>query len=84
MKPHEETWTVLGDDVHIQDGGAHVVGPFGDSATAKLAACAPEMARMLMGLSAWGCPICEQVVGEGQEHCDDCELDALLRRAGVR
>lgn len=55
-----------------------------DVARARLAACAPELARLVLQLSAWGCPICERTPGEGEAHREDCALDALLRKAGIR
>ena len=61
-----------------------------DDARARLAVCAPEMARLLLSIE-WGnprlpevgCPVCTREESEG-EHTHDCRLDALLRRAGAR
>lgn len=46
----------------------------------KLAECAPEMYRMLVRVStdgSIGCPVCASL----GRHSDDCELNALLKRA---
>ena len=62
-----------------------------DGERAKLAACAPEMARMLLAVewqgymphmkSTGSCPSCE---GDEPRHAPDCAFDALLRKTGVR
>lgn len=55
-------------------------------ARAKLAAAAPEMARLLLELEyvdgeTWAfCPSC----GSRDEHASDCKLMAALRKAGVK
>lgn len=58
----------------------------------RLAAAAPEMARLLLEVQHtrcqgdWcgGCPICGWLKGDcGQDHKDDCRLLAVLRKAGV-
>lgn len=67
---------------------------------AKLAACAPEMARMLLAIewSGWNhegydpggdcCPVCSGSdnpdLHENHRHTQTCALDALMRKAGIR
>jgi hypothetical protein len=65
------------------------------TARAKLAAAAPEMARLLLELqnvsypaetyNIDGCPVCRGRVDDGQHvhHEPDCRLVAVLRKAGV-
>ena len=67
-----------------------------DEARAKLAAVAPEMARLLLELenvvypaetgNIDGCPICRGWVDRSDEvrHEDDCRWVAVLRKAGVK
>jgi hypothetical protein len=58
-------------------------------ARARLAAAAPDLARALLAVE-WGsserghnaCPACA-AMGPG-DHCDGCQLDAALRKAGIR
>ena len=81
MKPWEETWAVIGSFADggqvfgpwcVVDGRSHVVATFGDGCSnddsARLAACAPEMARLLLEVEGAGerdgdrvgaaCPFC--------------------------
>lgn len=53
----------------------------GDAERAKLAAAAPEMARMLLELE-WHHAEC-LVCGETHKHAPDCRLSALLRKGGI-
>lgn len=89
-KVTEETWefatdaqTGCGAELHTGPELAHC-SPMPDDDTAKLAACAPEMARLLLKLadleSGSYCSWC----GCSLEHLDGCPLEALLRKAGVR
>lgn len=90
MKPWEETWAVVETVVSRDDGQwlarfspSPGVSPDFEAARARMAAQAPEMARMLLrlqhapengGACAWcGCMDCYP----------DCELGAVLRAAGV-
>ena len=89
MKVWEETWDENGD---MPDWSEH------NNARAKLAACAPEMARMLLAVEwkgdagDWGpaCPFCHALEpglgnpGSVPGHRAGCELNALLKKAGVR
>jgi len=93
MKPWDETWTA---DWHydysvtiLRDNSFRVAlfnagGPEG-VARAKLAAAAPDMARLLLTLE-WSsgdfCPCCGQK--DGSEHLSHCEWLAVMRKAGVR
>jgi hypothetical protein len=63
-----------------------------DSASARLAAAAPEMARLLLE-KQWGdrgwCLWCDGIdpadtTCRGEGHAADCALVAVLRKAGVR
>jgi hypothetical protein len=105
VKPWEEIWrldpkdpgvvlcpVMRGDRERDHILMAPLGGEPGDS-RATLAACAPEMARMLLKCE-WGteglCSECH-AIGGGKEtppgvdkHEPDCPLDALLRKAGVR
>ena len=113
-KPHEETWERNADINGGIENGAYPIARFTSSvadesprpdwaehndARAQLAACAPEMARMLLDLESAGvqedqvtmcCPVC----GGGEPyappkhdkptHRKACALVALLEKAGVR
>lgn len=97
MKPREETWEAWGLTLHLQ-GAREIIADFAhdtapstehEDARAKLAACAPEMARMLLeqyvftGDSAdQTCPTCCMDLFHS-EHADGCELQALLKKAGI-
>lgn len=74
----------------LNDGGrAHYMSHRG-----KLAACAPEMARLLLESewSGWNeegydpcgdvCQFCQANMRDG--HAPDCALDTVLRKAGIR
>lgn len=92
----EETWTA--DDVDVLGTHEHAtdfpVAEFQATAMgpdrAKLAAAAPEMARLLLALEwagnigqgGYGCAECS---GEARhkKHYPDCALLAVLRKAGV-
>ena len=54
----------------------------------RLAATAPEMARVLLAVEWDGgtCPSCGGTRDRHEDdgHADDCALDAVLRKAGVR
>lgn len=52
-----------------------------DAARDRLAAAAPDMARVLIRLSKLACPFCRRDPGECSR---TCEVDAALRKAGVR
>jgi hypothetical protein len=89
----EETWRaddldVLGTHEHCDDFPvAEVQGTSMGLERAKLAAAAPEMARMLVELEWSGseqvhqCASCFAYKHEG--HADNCRLVAVLRKAGV-
>lgn len=104
MKPWEETWAVHRDSsrlvVKVADfPGAHGVAMALDAShieRAKLAAAAPDMARVLLDVE-WQhrerseyrrCPTCDGDETTEDEprtgHRPDCALDAALRKAGVR
>lgn len=70
MKPWEETWELLGADMVLDGRGVGLFRfmPGDDEPRARLAACAPELARML----------------DEHGHRDDCAWLALMRRAGLR
>jgi hypothetical protein len=78
VTPHDErTFVPIGElrDVY---GGAE----------ARIAACAPELLREVLRLE-WrededGVGYCAHCAGDAPNHRNDCELDALLRKAGVR
>lgn len=101
-KPHEETWIDEGSDGTLlyrdEDGDDIEFGNIPDPDRARLAAAAPEMARLLLELAAkwvaeqnggpcyFRCESCEfEVVkpGSAENHADDCRLVAVLRKAGV-
>jgi len=90
VKPWEETWRAGGMAPRFVFKGdalaADYVGEMDDADRARLAACAPEMARVLHEVE-WhgedgGCPSCAAMRVQG--HFDGCRLEALLRKAGVR
>jgi hypothetical protein len=94
MKVWEEQW-----DWHPRGGGGarlysdqyeeEWATTWGDDSNdrAKLAAAAPDMARLLIEIEWQGdevryrCPSCG---GGTPGHESDCALDAVLRKAGVR
>lgn len=104
MKPWEETWRpsmshpedIVGDcdatgGMYLFEGD-NQDDPPGRYARAKLAAAAPEMARMLLRIvdNEAECPVCRQGVywddrtdKREQPHLEACELHAVLRKAGV-
>ncbi len=67
-----------------------------DNERARLAACAPDLVRVLLdvewaGRNQWGIAVCPRCGGEeyfeGElrtGHLEYCALDAALRKAGVR
>lgn len=86
----ERPWTISDDPKHegwCTDGGYGGYGlPY---ERARLAACAPELVRMLLELEWAGRDdvlgeICPECWGTKLKGHDDCALDALLRKAGVR
>lgn len=88
-KPHEETWdgTVQWGWVLVEGGGLGGKAPLQplEGERMRLAAQAPAMARLLLRVHALGntlsgCPICKAITGP---HTPNCELDAVLRAAGV-
>lgn len=104
MKPWEETWRWNGLhplDVFGPDGGdllfegAVIRNDSDGPERAKLAAAAPEMARLLLelewadprnhwsddGANSNGCCVCGEYKKDG--HKPDCALVAVLRKAGV-
>ena len=103
MKPWEETWTtdwasdytvtiLRGDSYRVAQFNAG--GPEG-VARARLAAAAPDMARLLLKLewsdvdydAATYCPSCWASYPwkpSDLGHRDDCEWLAVMRKAGVR
>lgn len=105
MKPHEETWTLDPKEagvvlcpvpIHEEQRNHILMAPIngepGDS-RAKLAACAPEMARMLLALEVDSldgdeypaCPVCGGTVSQKKAfHFSACAIDGLLKKAGVR
>jgi hypothetical protein len=103
MKPHEETWNWIVGTVYEADVSSPVpLATFGSSERAQLAAAAPEMARLLLGLAAnwhhdrppevpapvgyFRCESCESEIvrpGSAEKHMDNCELVAVLVKAGV-
>ena len=103
MKPWEETWESYWDSDYAvtlkrSDGARLGIisagGPEG-VARAKLAAAAPDLARVLLDLERQGvfhqrqCSSCFQhnpgdPVPTVVEHRSGCKLDAALRKAGVR
>ena len=81
VKPWEETWTESEVWTFDQDDS-----PFDEVCTrVKLAAAAPEMARLLLDLEWMGepggyrCPSC----ADYHRHRPNCRLVAVLRKAGV-
>jgi hypothetical protein len=96
MKPWEETWgfaaTGCHDGSHRGDDLTYCVA-FGhgdeEVARARLAAAAPDMARLLLALEVVGddgpgfCPACGRLRPD-EPHKDDCRWVAVLRKAGVR
>lgn len=100
MKAHEETWVYDGRwlQVHPPEGETYgerwACADYGDAPgpRARLAAAAPEMARLLLeiefhsqegdeGHLPSACPICDGYEYRG--HKPDCRLVAVLRKAGV-
>lgn len=97
MKPWEETWEADEDMPDVRNGDALVLRALGDGSEdrAKLAAAAPEMARLLLK-HQWDtnnvCPECrgarvddddEQPLPGGYGHAKDCGLVSVLRKANV-
>jgi hypothetical protein len=77
-------------DLNWVIAGFGVADDAGESlARARLAACAPEMARLLLSIE-WdgvlGCPVCSSyppLTGTAG-HKQGCALAAVLRKAGVK
>lgn len=96
-KAIEETWAMHPECTQIVTAGGDCVwaseGYDGDAERMKLAACGPEMARMLLALE-WDepgdggiCRVCsgrKWTDGLPKEHEPDCAWLALMRKAGVR
>jgi|CXWL01.1.fsa_nt_gi hypothetical protein len=79
------------DDCHI----TQTWHPYGSEerigARAILAAAAPDLVRALLAVEwgvycgSWDGPVCPMCVGDRSDgHAGDCQLDAALRKAGVR
>jgi hypothetical protein len=97
MKPWEETWTASEeyDSVHIEDDGDRFdlrKGINNALERCRLAAAAPEMARLLLehrfaagGFCDYPCCICcgYEQAGATEKHEDGCQLEALLGRLGM-
>lgn len=100
MSVTDETWTASTIHVVDQATGKSILRPPSQydagptHARAHLAACAPEMLRMLksLGRVAQGpggqyapeaCPVCERSSDDGA-HYPDCSLAALIRKAEGR
>lgn len=96
-KPFEETWEAVGDRVAlvVEPGQSWVVfamqtaGP-GENGRAKLAAHAPELARMLLARELDACDRnggneCSDCgTGTPGDHRDDCAWLDLMKRCGAR
>lgn len=99
MKPWEEEWQSLegGRYLEVVDGPSLAeinIGPM-EPERFRLAAAAPDMARVLLAVEASGvrhqrqCPSCFRhnpgnPPPSDVEHAPNCALDAALRKAGVR
>jgi hypothetical protein len=92
-KPWLETWTVEDETIYFDHpnraGAFHGDASHEDEdrARAKLAAAAPEMARLLLKLEIVGdgagyCPACH-VLRPDLPHKDSCEWVTVLTKAGV-
>lgn len=78
-----ETWRAGGSVGLTLYAGDTLIGVLDTQEHARLAACAPEMARMLLALE-WAdggarCPVCG-----GLQHAADCAWLLLMRKAGLR
>lgn len=98
MSAKAETWIVVPNHVHgvggvgpwniITDQGLRVA-TVGDGCStaerARLVSAAPDMARSLVKVE-WGHEgvWCSSCGGRRPRHSTDCELDAALRKAGLR
>lgn len=96
MKPWEETWDItqyggLGSSEgqphrwiagFVQSSGTAIKPTEEDLARARLAAAAPDLVRVLLRMKSdmGGCSWC----GQWSACLDDCQVDAALRKAGVR
>ncbi len=102
MKAHEETWELVprngGWRLHAEGEEEHSTFWDADPGRARLAAAAPEMARLLLELQWSGgsyegdhmaacCPSCEafSVTSDvtAGKHEPGCRLAAVLQKAGV-
>ena len=98
-KPWEETWLSDGETIarRHRDGEQSIlvrtfhqeIGREEHEVLVRLAACAPEMARMLLGFEHAGCDRYgdAQCTGCGSTtvgHAEGCAWLALMRKAGVR
>jgi hypothetical protein len=94
-KPWEETWRIWCDEyphvVWFGDAAGEACFEGGDdedqdAGRARLAACAPEMARLLLAREFCGREHdCAECLAEPHEsHAADCAWLALMRKAGVR
>jgi hypothetical protein len=92
MKPWEETWAAVSakqtggsNELHWGEGQVSCL-PWGhiddDLAACRLAAAAPEMARLLLDLEHHHgeCGTCFE---DFRSHAPDCKWVAVLRKAGV-
>jgi hypothetical protein len=90
LKPYEETWHSIDDGMCVglvpeSLHGCRLHNATEDEAVAKLAACGPEMARMLLAYEFNEYETCEYCYAErGDEHRDDCAWLILMRKAGLR
>jgi hypothetical protein len=93
-RPIEETWeareaTYGGWQVRCESQTWLNADPWRAEEHCRLAAAAPEMARLLLELgeqphpndNGYRCPACG--ADEDPDHFDDCRLVAVLRKAGV-
>jgi hypothetical protein len=88
MKPWEHDWHVDESGTLIRDERDYRIAeaieldvPPQEYGNAKLAAAAPEMARLLIELHRHTlCPVCSEL---HTSHADGCDLLAVLRKAGV-
>ena len=92
MRLLDETWRCDGDEFVVGPYGSELDGPLlemtsntdEDIARARLAAAAPEMARLLLAsppFSVADCAWCG--ISKNVDHLPDCKLMAVLRKAGV-
>lgn len=90
MKAFEETWAANCPDEPrtiyriVRGRSVRAVGTLYSVAEAQLAACAPELVRMLLARDELGDGRCSFCGKNCEYHDAECAYDALLRKAGVR